>query len=343
MTVSGRYSRDLKAEKRVSPPKKEAVSKVYISLSDSDDENRTKPIRTKTAVHKPIDLDVYGEDLPSTMRTMPPPPEDDDLQMSDEEFPELVAQAREREKQKALALLNATKSFEEQNHGVRGTPIDDIFQEGSTSLSESDPTIELLITSEMPNTNPLKVRRKLSQRLKEVRLHWCDKQSSYDQAMAPAVKDSVFFTWKGIRLYDYTTCKSLGFNNGNLRPDREGFDADGRVHLEAWTEELFEDHERKRAAKEKQEQDGGNGEHVTEGDKVPKIKLILKARDLESFKIVVKPTTLVARLISAFRERNEIPEEKEINLRFDGDKLDPELQIEDTELGNMDTVEVHIR
>ena len=333
-TLSGRYSRDLKAEKQKTP-KKEMASKVYISLSDSDSEGGANTRKSKSTLVKPIFLEE-DDDLPSPKRPRPPP-EDDDLQMSDEEFPELVAQARERERKKALERLNANKSFEAQNHRAQG---DDIFQEGSSLSSDADPTIELLITSEMEGTNPLKVRRKLSQRLKEVRLNWCDKQGPH--AITPAIKETVFFTWKRIRLYDLTTCMSLGFSNANLRRDGEGFDPDGRVHLEAWTEALFNEHERKRIARERQGEDGGIDEPEDE-DRAPKIKLILKARDLEPLKIVVKPTTLVARLISAFRQKHEIPETTEVILRFDGDKLEPESQMEETELGNMDTVEVHIR
>jgi hypothetical protein len=52
---------------------------------------------------------------------------------------------------------------------------------------------------------------------------------------------------------------------------------------------------------------------------------------------------MVQKLIDAFRQEKKIPDDKEISVHVDGDKLDPEDKIEDTELEDRDAVEVHIR
>ena len=270
---------------------------------------------------------------------------EDDSQLYDEEFPELIRRAREREKQRALERLNVANSADgkTQSSGAN-TPvtIDDIFQTSSTS--DPDHKIDIFVTSFIDGTKPLIVRRKISQRLKEVRLSWCDRQ-----AMGQAMKDKVFLTWRGKRLYDVTTGKAMGLKidpSGKPASIGGGVDNEGRVHLEAWTQELFDAHQ-----KEAQEEIGrgsvqGHGRDADETEVeevVQKVRLILKSRDLEPYKLLVKPTTPIEKIVGAFRKEKDISESKSISLHFDGEQLDPGTLIEDTELGDMDTVEVHIR
>ncbi|GKZ40163.1 hypothetical protein AbraIFM66950_002731, partial [Aspergillus brasiliensis] len=81
------------------------------------------------------------------------------------------------------------------------------------SLAPKEPIVQILITSRIPNTRPLIVRRKMNQSLKDVRLAWCNRQH-FNKEM----QDSVFLTWKGKRLFDVTTCRSLGVHrkSGNM-------------------------------------------------------------------------------------------------------------------------------
>jgi hypothetical protein len=69
----------------------------------------------------------------------------------------------------------------------------------------------------------------------------------------------------------------------------------------------------------------------------------MKSREHSDYKLMVKPHTTIQKIIEAFRSAKDIPDDKEISLHFDGDKLDPEERVEDTELGDMDSVEVHIQ
>ena len=48
-------------------------------------------------------------------------------------------------------------------------------------------------------------------------------------------------------------------------------------------------------------------------------------------------------MINAFRSTNHIGNEKEVYLLFDGDKLSPESQVGDTELSDMDTLDVVVK
>ena len=54
-------------------------------------------------------------------------------------------------------------------------------------------------------------------------------------------------------------------------------------------------------------------------------------------------STFVSKMINAFRTQNEVSCEKEVNLMFDGEKLSPETTVGDTELSDMDTLDVFVR
>ena len=54
-------------------------------------------------------------------------------------------------------------------------------------------------------------------------------------------------------------------------------------------------------------------------------------------------STFVSKMINAFRTQNVISSEKEVNLMFDGEKLLPETAVGDTELSDMDTLDVFVK
>jgi hypothetical protein len=306
-------------------------------LTESEDDE-PKPVKTR-----PIDLDD-DDDIYCVPQPKPREPVIPDPELSDEEFPELVQAARERERQKTLQRQKAAKSFAEQNHASNGLDDDDIFDtEGSAATA--DPILEVLISSEIDGTKPLLVKRKLTQKLKEVRLAWCDKQSNEGQPMAQHVKDSIILTWKGKRIYDVQSCQTFNLSfDSTGKAEGDGVDRNGRIHLEAWTQDLYNAYQKTQAAKSQREQNGGESEEdVVEEVEVKKIKLFLRSKDYGEVKRSVKPSTMVQKLIDAFRQEKKIPDDKEISVHVDGDKLDPEDKIEDTELEDRDAVEVHIR
>ena len=69
----------------------------------------------------------------------------------------------------------------------------------------------------------------------------------------------------------------------------------------------------------------------------------MKAKDLEAFKLVVKPTTSIEKMIAAFRKARDVPGDKEISLHLDGDELEAESTAGGNDFEDMDSIEVHIR
>ncbi len=189
------------------------------------------------------------------------------------------------------------------------------------------------------------VKRKVSQKLREVRLAWCDKQPSEALATVYDPKSTVFLTWKGKRLYDSTTCSVLGLKldgRGRLLSSNDGIDSEGRIYLEAITEEVYA----KRVAEQhKREQSESSDDELMETQQTigQKFRLILKARNMEDYKISANATTQLQKLVAVFREGRNIPDGKDISLYCDGEKLDLASTIGDTDLGDMDMVEVHLR
>ncbi len=328
------------------------ADKGYISVSDSDSEVEVVVVPPRRTAYQPNSTVEGGEShgIPRKVARPPPPPVEDDLQMDeDEEFPELVLQAREREKQRALQKEQQAKAFSEKNQPPGEEDFDDdIFGIGPPRTQHDlDPTVEIFITSQMDGTKPLLVKRKLSGRFKEVRLSWCDKQqTSNGISMGPTLKDKIFLTWRGKRLFDSTSCQALGLkldDHGRLSAD-DGVDADGRVHLEAWSEEAFKKYQKKAAVNQQRVRDNSMGADSAEEENeepIKKIRLVMKARDME-FKLVVKPHTTFEKMILAFREGKHIPQEKKITLHWDGEILEPFTTIGETELEDLDNVEVHI-
>lgn len=212
----------------------------------------------------------------------------------DDPFPELTALAHQRSKQRALetkAQQSVVTSIEPPE-------------------SEFDPVIKMLVTSPLLNTKPLLVHRKLSQRLMEIRQVWCQRQG-FDEEQAK----QIFLTYKMMKLYDATTCRSLGIkvdSQGNVINDRprdvfgaNGDDDDnqGRVHVVAVTAEALEVLRREREDKKKIEaqaaQDKIDSQAVTSGQDIKskgdppevKVRLLLKGRGYPDYKLIVRPVS----------------------------------------------------
>ncbi|KAJ5678584.1 hypothetical protein N7462_006828 [Penicillium macrosclerotiorum] len=210
----------------------------------------------------------------------------------------------------------------------------------SSPSSMDDPTVQILITSDIPNTKPLLVHRKMSQGLREVRLAWCKRQEFSSEETS-----CVHLTWKGRRVFDVTTCRSLGIKTDRkpapnlVDDDLTTGPSELRIHMEAATNEPLL---LKRP---------GSSPDIAQSLPVPQdvrneqpesMKLVLKTPGLKDFRIKARPTTLVSKLISAFRGHQNIPAAQNIVLLFDGDRLDPDACLEDYEVADLDMVEVQI-
>lgn len=184
-------------------------------------------------------------------------------------------------------------------------------QERDQSESGSDPVVKLLITSPIPGTTPLIVSRKLSQNLQQVREAWVSKQ-----LLDPNLAAQVFFTFKLRRVYDVTTCRSLGVKvdswgrvmvNG---PFAHGDDEHAeKIHIEAmtadWLQKLKEEKAAPKpnkylsnaAAAEGKGRGSADGTPAVDGETAaeePLIKVTLKAKGHADVKIKVRPVSVAS-------------------------------------------------
>ena len=268
----------------VRPSQKPVSAIIDLETEDGDDEADTKEADN--------DIEV------TAFKASNPQPEDD-FPASDEEYPELARQARDKARRKRLEKEVASMVPESlPTFGDR-----DIQQQQSHHLSPEpllplpplDPVVQILITSRIPNTEPLIVSRRISQRLKDVRITWCQRQ-----AFPPDMIPTVFLTWRGKRLFDVTTCKSLGIAvdpDGNIllkgQKDIMG-EEDRRIHMEAMTDEILEQYKRAKQRDVTRDDDSVAEETPASQRLEAQIRVILKARNFDDVKLVVKPVRFSA-------------------------------------------------
>ena len=237
-----------------------------IDVGDSGDEVRTN--------------DVQGPKVSARI-------EDDDE--SDEE---LAALARQRRLQRTHpSIVNAGSNSSTPQRGTADSP-----HIGLPTPPLPDPAVKILVSSRIKDTKPLMVYRKLSQNIRDIRLAWCTRQE-FD----PAFTDRVFLIHNMRRVYDMTTCHSLGLETdaeGNITmKGAEGKDGVDQVALEAVTDDIYNmllDEKAKSDAKNlKQWEVGGEDDAEDEATSArpPQealVRLVLKAKGKQDFKLQVK-------------------------------------------------------
>ncbi|KAL8821569.1 MAG: hypothetical protein Q9223_000413 [Gallowayella weberi] len=345
--------------KTKSPPTSPKPKSSPTSLSNRYE---TATAKTDSANHKPlksiiIDLgdgdededdhpDVLSEDIIEVTATKRSEPiqDEDDFPPSDDEYAELARKAREKARRKRLEAEVPRPN--PQND--RATQSGSIHEPTPPAPAPApDPVVSILISSAIPDTNPLIVNRRTSQPLEKVRLAWCQRQD-----FSSDFTERVFLTLRGKRLFDVTTCKSLGIGvdaEGNIvtkgRKDILG-DEERQIHMEATTEEILEERERAKRQEAQKEDEGETEVRETQPlveKKEAQVRIILKAKGFEDFKLIVKPTTRISRIVNAFKSDKKIDDSREVFLSFDGDRLTPETQVADTELNDMDYIDIYVK
>ncbi|KAI0894787.1 hypothetical protein F4806DRAFT_97129 [Annulohypoxylon nitens] len=228
----------------------------------------------------------------------------------------------------------------------------------SAAIDEDDPIIQILIHSHMRGINTFLFRRRLSQRLNVVYQTWIEQQIVKGGNVPRPVLETMFFTWKGNKVYPHTTLKTLGIKperDGSLYPDwksdQEGYRGRDKVFFEAWTQQLYDEYLEE---KEKQRLQHLNElEGVYEGSQEPeapqasqeekKIRIHFKAKDKQPTKATVRPSTTAAQLVKAYRRLANIPDDTTIELHWDGEVLEDETTVEEADIEDMDSLEVHIK
>jgi len=345
----------------------------------------------------------------------PKPPLDDyESEEEDEFLQELKQKAREKARLQKLGLLDGDQpsasattttdaksasrapapgrpsSAEQNRPGSSSSTAAPPHRETSASQKErerekaDDPEVKILITSPIPDTEALIVKRKASQPLKQVREFWCQRNNLDAKTTA-----QVFFTWRGTRLFDSTTMRGpiqklksdeaekrrMRFddyddddndgNDGNSDAARNVEDpSQGRIMLEAMTQEIFD---ARQLAKERKAQ--GSGDHVghendgdsddayyreqeaareraeREAEEKMKDTIVVRlvSQTSEPMNLRVRPHTSVRKMMQGFAATKGLEEGKTAWLIFDGDRLDPKMTVEDLGLEDDDEIEVHIR
>ncbi|KAL8713476.1 MAG: hypothetical protein Q9220_002338 [cf. Caloplaca sp. 1 TL-2023] len=338
-SLSERYENAL-AVKEVDSKQTSLPSNV-IDLEDEGEDDE-EDILSKAQEESPVEVSAVARPAPTQ--------EDDDLFPSDDEFAELARKARTSAEAKKLQAYRPTEPPDPRSPILRNENVDSHsgISDARPYPNVPDPTVSILITSRIPNTNPLIVNRKVSQRLKEVRLVWCQRQG-----FATEFTTTVFLQWRGKRLFDVTSCRSLGVGvdpNGKivLRGQKDILgEEEGQLHMEAITEELLKEDQR---MGQQESHEGGQRETEMEAEQPPgiakleaQVRIVLKAPGHGDLKLIVKPTTRMSRIVGAFRSDKKIEESREVFLSFDGDRLSAESQVQDTELSDMDYIDVYVK
>jgi hypothetical protein len=298
--------------------------------------------------------------------------DDDDLLITDgppkddpaPEFAEYVKRAREKAQREAKAREEAAKAAAAKRDTTGGITEDAEPSRSDRAASTpkpdaAEPIVQCVVSSEIPGAKQKMFVIGLNGQLKRIRTHWIV-LSGLEHLM-----DSVFLTWKGNRTYDTTTCASLGIDRDAGRgmvksrhSASKGTIEYGPVEFEAWTDELYTDYQRRKEQErlrllgqlddddeeETPTQRASDGVEGGEGGQQgATLRVILKARNQEPVKFKVHPHTTAQEMIDVFQRQREVPDGAEVALYFDGEEQDPGTAVQEMDLEDMDTLEVHFK
>ncbi|PHH86287.1 hypothetical protein CDD83_10468 [Cordyceps sp. RAO-2017] len=257
----------------------------------------------------------------------PPPPIEDD------EFGEYVRMAEEQ-RARDYAML-------------RG---------GGTDKARTREAVDILVTSSVANARPCRMRFLFDKPLRLVRNSWLALQRSRGVQLELAQDDDVILTWRRNKVYPFSTLLNLG-----IRPHVDGqVQVDGRdragltdnragVHMEAWTPALFHEMEREEEARRRREAGESSEAEASEAEAAEaraaevKIRVILRARQLDDVRLTVRPETTVETLLTGFRAQRGVGSDEAVSLWFDGERLEEHVTMEAAEIDDLDTMEVHVK
>jgi Ubiquitin-2 like Rad60 SUMO-like len=341
-------------------------------------ESRPSPSNTTSTSNRIIPTDskvieLESDEEKSQLQTLIPekktqkPTSDDEVSEEEDEYVlELKRKAREKARLGKLGIDNAagqTRASHTPETQERPGPFSEDSSFGAKPKAspnlppKKDETIvQILINTKIPNTKPLIVNRKVSQPLQHVREVWCARQN-FDASTTA----KVIFTWRGKRLYDTSTSthllnvlkKERAREMGGLADDDDDEDPSrGKIVVEAVTKETYEQEQLRKS----QEGTGGDPNADTdysvqdqqslERSTTPKeaqYTVVMNAQGLEALHLRVRPNTAISKMMAAFKKMRNLDPGKTCWLVFDGDRLEPDSTVADTEIEDGDAVEVHVR
>lgn len=292
------------------------LSNTFLGSDDDDDDD---------------DLQIAPE---PTKRTGSADPIESSFKAGDEND-EFAAYIRKAEEQRALdqALLG-------------------VGSDGAASKAK----IDILVTSIVPDIKPCCFKFLFDKELRLARNTWLALQKRKGVLLDVEREDDVVLTWRRKRVYAFSTLLNLGIrpqDNGRAVSDGNGAKgfANGRtrVHMEAWTLDSFREMEREEELKRKGETSelADEEEPALVEEKPPtseaKTRVILKARGIADVKLTVRRTTTVETLITGFRTQRSIGPDRDVQIWFDGVRLEEHATMDEAEIDDMDTFEVHVK
>ena len=278
----------------------------------------------------------------------------------DDEYAEYITRAKTRD---ALAKLARDRS---------STALRSAAASGPTAVRPHDPNnpvITVFVNSRLESTHPIppmSAKIQFTQQLRVVRKSFVQRARTQNRLeLSEAESEDIILTWCGNRLYDSTTPMSLAPRPDDegryvsqrsgklLSRETDGFEKGGLM-FEAWQLRTYEaflgEKEKKRqraldsGADSEEEMFAGqaDGAGATEDQaEARKIRLTLKPKTLAPLNMTAHPETKVAVLIHAFRTQRQLSPGTKVALYWDGERLDEEMSLADTEIEDEDTIEVH--
>ena len=216
--------------------------------------------------------------------------------------------------------------------------------------------ITLILSSMIPESQVLKVFRLMNQPMAAVLDSWLQAQASRGLDLS---QDQVFMTWKGRKIYQYSTASSLGVEvdpeGRMIAHTRDGY-INGGLHFEVWTDDLYArflaDKEHERALElglgitEEQPEVEALETEAEEAEPRASYRIALKAKDKEALKMTVFSDTTVGMLIDAFCEQRGVDNGNHVAIHYEGDLLDEDslvTDIDDLDEDDVTMLDVHIR
>ena len=287
----------------------------------------TVEIDDSEALKKPLKHNLEAIDnaeiKPATSATPPSDKNDSEsASNSDAEFQRLVrrAEARKRLQANGANAVSPTSvgrkrsvpldsngrtvspnNDSKQSSGSYPTPISPSTEPGQTS----EPIISILVHSSLPDTRPVIFRVKHSQKLRMVKESFCKRWNLPDH-----IARNIYLTWRSLKIFDTTTCSSLGIEVDPITravtwrgPSGRGrMDGSDQLVMEAWTPELFKQEKQKEMDKQRDrdhevEKDNLDTVQAEERERRREereksaIRIILHAKGLEEERLTVYPVS----------------------------------------------------
>ncbi|EXU94785.1 SUMO-like Rad60 family protein [Metarhizium robertsii] len=191
-------------------------------------------------------------------------------------------------------------------------------------------TIDILVTSIVPDTKPCCFKFLFKKQLRLARNTWLALQKAKGALLDIEKEDDIVLTWRRKR-HQWSRKRSDKSLHGSVDV--------GLVPRMEREEQL----KRKRETGELPDR----GDSAPVGEELPapevKIRVILKAHNRADVKLTVRPGTTVKTLITGFRTQQSIGSDTNVEVWFDGGKLDEHVTMNEADIDDMDMFEVHVK